>query len=106
MLHLWCYDQKSVDEDERGIGNGLETRNIIESTRFSCAKNLSEGKAVGTGGQAGGTERRGTDVDWAGEAQPAWEDQIPQQERDVNLKPSKGEGLNTGWSSTELLHDH
>ena len=24
---------------------------------------------MGTGGQAGGTERRGTDVDWAGEAQ-------------------------------------
>ena len=42
---------------------------FIESTRFSCAENLSEGKAVGTGGQAGGTERRETDVDWAGEAQ-------------------------------------
>ena len=105
MLHLWCYDQKSVDEDGRGIGNGLEMRNIHWKYEVLLCREPEWGESRGHW-WAGWWHREKRDRCGLGRRGPAWEDQIPQQERDVNLKPSKGEGLNTGWSSTELLHDH
>lgn len=44
MLHLWCYDQKSVDEDGEVLAMVWRRETFTESTRFSCAENPIEGK--------------------------------------------------------------
>lgn len=103
MLHLWCYDQKSVDEDGEVLATVWRRETFIESTWFSCAENPIEGKPWALAGRLV-AERGGTDVDGAGEGQRGGIRH--QQEREVSLKPNNGEGLNTGWLSDELLHGH
>lgn len=100
MHHLSCYDQKP------GWGwdwycNGLEKRNLHWKYdglgQCSFTENLNEGKARVTGGQADGTEREGTDSDWAGVVQHGKGQTCHGENKISTWNTNKGEGLNTGW---------